>query len=251
MNTCRPVFYAAATLAAFSGLGAPSIAQDQGLEQLATAPGRSGETYGTASTTNYVLQAYQFEPPLGAATNVSSNNFGSRFCTSPCGLYTAAMLPAGAVIVGVELEACDTDAAADVTVSLVRVPSLEGSLLNLGNAFTSGTPGCAFVTGAVSHTVDNETGTYQVRVSIGGSTLATRFQAVRLIYRLQVSPAPATATFPNDVPTTHPFFRFVEALAAAGISGGCGAGAYCPDTPVTRGQMAVFLATALGLHFPN
>jgi hypothetical protein len=26
---------------------------------------------------------------------------------------------------------------------------------------------------------------------------------------------------------------------------------YCPDQPVTRGQMAVFLAKALGLHFPN
>jgi hypothetical protein len=73
----------------------------------------------------------------------------------------------------------------------------------------------------------------------------------RVRYRLQVSPAPATASFPNDVPTTHPFFRFVEALSAAGVTGGCGAGSYCPDAAVTRGQMAVFLATALGLHFPN
>ena len=71
------------------------------------------------------------------------------------------------------------------------------------------------------------------------------------MYRLQVSPAPATATFPNDVPTSHPFFRFVEALAAAGITGGCGTGSYCPDAPVTRGQMAVFIANALGLHFAN
>lgn len=66
-----------------------------------------------------------------------------------------------------------------------------------------------------------------------------------------MSPAPATATFPNDVPTTHAFFRFVEALAASGVTGGCGPRSYCPDAAVTRGQMAVFLATALGLHFPN
>jgi hypothetical protein len=26
---------------------------------------------------------------------------------------------------------------------------------------------------------------------------------------------------------------------------------FCPDSPVTRGQMAVFLARALGLGFPN
>jgi hypothetical protein len=57
------------------------------------------------------------------------------------------------------------------------------------------------------------------------------------------------ATFPNDVPTTHPFFRFIEALAASGITAGCSADSYCPDNPVTRGEMAVFLAAALGLHF--
>lgn len=63
---------------------------------------------------------------------------------------------------------------------------------------------------------------------------------------LAVSPAPPTATF-NDVPTNHPFFKYIEALAASGITGGCGSGNYCPDNPVTRGQMAVFLAKALGL----
>lgn len=65
----------------------------------------------------------------------------------------------------------------------------------------------------------------------------------------QVSPAPATATF-NDVPTSHPFFQFVEALSKSGITGGCGAGNYCPNQPLTRGQMAVFLAKGLGLSWP-
>ncbi len=65
-----------------------------------------------------------------------------------------------------------------------------------------------------------------------------------------MSPAPATASF-TDVPTSHPFFPFVEALTASGITAGCGGGNYCPDDPLTRGQMAVFLSTALGLHWPN
>jgi hypothetical protein len=68
-------------------------------------------------------------------------------------------------------------------------------------------------------------------------------------YRLQVSPAPQFADF-NDVPTTHPFFQFIEALYASGITAGCGGGNYCPDSPLTRGQMAVFLAKALGLQWP-
>lgn len=33
----------------------------------------------------------------------------------------------------------------------------------------------------------------------------------------------------------------IEALFAAGITKGCGPGRYCPDDPVTRGQMAAFL----------
>jgi hypothetical protein len=72
---------------------------------------------------------------------------------------------------------------------------------------------------------------------------------IRVQWSRQVSPAPSTASF-GDVPTNHPFFQFVEALAAAGITGGCGGGTFCPDAPLTRGQMAVFLAVALGLYFP-
>ena len=63
-----------------------------------------------------------------------------------------------------------------------------------------------------------------------------------------VNAAMPPATF-ADVDTAHPFFQFVEALAASGITGGCGDGNFCPDAPLTRGQMAVFLSTALGLHF--
>jgi hypothetical protein len=77
-----------------------------------------------------------------------------------------------------------------------------------------------------------------------------RIVSVRAYYKLQVAPSPTSATFPNDVPLSHPFFRFVEALAAAGVTGGCGTGSYCPDSPLTRGQMAVFLATALGMNYP-
>ena len=55
----------------------------------------------------------------------------------------------------------------------------------------------------------------------------------------------------GDVPASHPFYQFIEALAASGITGGCGPGVYCPDAPLTRGQMAAFLSKALGLHWPE
>jgi len=52
------------------------------------------------------------------------------------------------------------------------------------------------------------------------------------------------------VPTSSPQFQFIEALYASGVTAGCGSGNYCPDAPLTRGQMAVFLAKALGLQWP-
>lgn len=47
-----------------------------------------------------------------------------------------------------------------------------------------------------------------------------------------------------DVPTTHPFYTFVETIYRNGLTAGCGAGNFCPSNSVTRGQMAVFLVRA-------
>jgi hypothetical protein len=47
----------------------------------------------------------------------------------------------------------------------------------------------------------------------------------------------------QDVPTTNPFFHWVENVYQVGITGGCSANPllYCPNNSVTRQQMAVFL----------
>ncbi len=52
----------------------------------------------------------------------------------------------------------------------------------------------------------------------------------------------------SDVPASHIFFGFIEAIAEAGITGGCGTNPplYCPDDDVRRDQMAVFLLR--GIH---
>jgi uncharacterized repeat protein (TIGR01451 family) len=60
-------------------------------------------------------------------------------------------------------------------------------------------------------------------------------------------PPPATGTVFLDVPASDPFAPWIEELFALGVTGGCGDGNYCPDGPVTRAQMAVFLLkTAMG-----
>ncbi|BAO45669.1 hypothetical protein TBH_C2768 [Thiolapillus brandeum] len=77
-----------------------------------------------------------------------------------------------------------------------------------------------------------------------------RFWGARVKWSRTISPPPATASF-NDVPTDHWAFNQIEALADSGITAGCDASNFCPDATVTRAQMAVFLAKALGLHWPE
>lgn len=58
--------------------------------------------------------------------------------------------------------------------------------------------------------------------------------------------------FFNDVPTPHPYFQFIEALKASGITIGCSLAPplYWPDATLTRGEMAVFLSRIVGLYWP-
>ncbi len=49
-----------------------------------------------------------------------------------------------------------------------------------------------------------------------------------------------------DCPETQWAEDFVNTLYYHGVTGGCSGGNYCPDSPVTRGQMAAFIITAMG-----
>lgn len=51
----------------------------------------------------------------------------------------------------------------------------------------------------------------------------------------------------SDVPCPSAFANWIEQLGNEQITGGCGAGKYCPASSSTRGQMAVFLVKAFRL----
>ena len=214
------------------------------------------DTYGTSSSIVYTVWAPEFQvvdtPPV-----IEGDQDGftaARRCASTnCAFLGAAHLPNGAAITSIELEGCDGSATTQLQFLLYRGPSPVQNLELLSILTGTGeaeTPGCALFTAlTVPHTVNNNTGAYGVAVGVPGDPDVS-VSAVRIRYSLQVSPAPGTATF-NDVPTGHPQFQFIEALVASGVTAGCGGGNYCPEATLTRGQMAVFLAKALGLHFPN
>jgi calcineurin-like phosphoesterase family protein/fibronectin type III domain protein/S-layer family protein len=55
------------------------------------------------------------------------------------------------------------------------------------------------------------------------------------------SPPAASGVLFQDVPSSYWAAAWIEELAAEGITQGCGSDNYCPETVVTRDQMAVFL----------
>jgi ELWxxDGT repeat protein len=81
-------------------------------------------------------------------------------------------------------------------------------------------------------------------------TLTRAQMAVLLLGARQDTPPPATGTLFTDVPADYWAARWIEHLATQGITGGCGGGKFCPDQPITRGEMAVFLVAAFGLPLP-
>ncbi|MBK8620084.1 MAG: S-layer homology domain-containing protein, partial [Anaerolineales bacterium] len=57
-------------------------------------------------------------------------------------------------------------------------------------------------------------------------------------------PAVGASTGFSDVAIDYWAAAFIKQLVTDGITSGCGAGVYCPDSDVTRAQMAVFLVRA-------
>jgi len=60
-------------------------------------------------------------------------------------------------------------------------------------------------------------------------------------------PAVGVSTGFGDVSIVYWAAPFIKQLVADGITSGCGGGNYCPDSDVTRAQMAVFLVKTFNL----
>jgi S-layer family protein len=218
----------------------------------AFAQARSAPSWGTSSESSEVVSAWDMQTDAyGTAWLADTTNNQYRYLTMPGTLVGGLHVPNGAVIDYIELDACDGDNTFQVTAGLARSNGATTDLLATVATGSAEASGCSrwTVDLVAPETVDTQTYDYIVYAVNNGFNGSETIGAVRVYYHLQVSPAPGTATF-ADVPTNHPFFQFVEALAASGITAGCGNGNFCPDAPLTRGQMAVFLSKALGLHWP-
>ena len=197
--------------------------------------------------------AFDFEPVKSDLATDSGPEPAMRHGngTNPTELMTGVSLPAGAKISGIEITGCDDSDTLELESSLFECPDPTGPCARIAGVSSSGKPGCDFFSTSLADgpVINNLSNTYLLDIFLGPDQ-NLRFRNVRIFYKRIVSAAPLVATF-GDVPTTNQFFKAIEALAASGVTQGCGNGNFCPNDTVTRAAMASFLARALGLFFPN
>ena len=222
---------------------------------IAGAAAAEPDAYGTSATTVLKIHASAFRPQCGSTTLTAYWDTTLTYIESNyngCMLYAPAPLPVGALVTQVGFDGKDLEPVLDIDWGIYWV-SVDSSDTNGHIAwYTSSQSGGSFNTTATLPTpvtVDS-TKYYFALVDLQEASQNMCIKGMRVVYKLQVSPAPASATFP-DVPTSYWAFQYIEALAASGITAGCGGGNYCPETYVKRSEMAVFLSKALGLHWPN
>jgi len=204
------------------------------------------------------ISAMQFTSDVSADSYTSSWNPGSsgynylRYFDAPGFNHLVAepQLPSGARIVYIELDACDTNGSDQhLTLNTWNCDFLGACSSTPISTLTTTSGSCSnYNDNAVSQHINNYLGQTLLDVTFGATDGTNSLAGVIVGYILEISPPPAVATFP-DVPTSSPQFQFVEALVEAGITAGCGVPNYCPNNPVTRGQMAVFLSKLAGLSW--
>ena len=253
-----PVFGAIAMIAACGAASGQTPAQPERIARQRVGP---PATYGTAQESFYAIGEWEFAPIRSVQTYWDTGASGGvnllRYSTNPAGGFIAPVhIPDGAMLTTITYNVCDGSTTDQHwNMGLVSASNENGQMTNVGPTVVSlsnpATPCNYYIqdVAGLQFVVDNQNSRLAVIASTPASDSTNAIAGVTIADRLQVSPAPATATF-NDVPTNHPFFQYVEALAKSGITGGCGNGNYCPDAPLTRGQMAVFMAKGLGLQWP-
>lgn len=223
--------------------------------------GRPSPAFGTANASYVAIGAQQFAPFTSTQgysdLGVGSGNV-SRYATGGVNAFIVEpSFPSGALLSSLTLNFCDSNTGGNHVLLYFGDCTAEGTLCaSIGPAPTListsdvGTP-CRSITAdisALNYTVDNVNRKMLLEVTTSSLDNTNSISGVVVGYKLQVSPAPAVASF-ADVPTSSPIFRFVEALKASGITAGCDATHFCPNANLTRGQMAVFLAAGLGLQW--
>jgi hypothetical protein len=244
-------------LSGFAGLvlplGHPAAAQTPAAAQPIEAP-TTPAAYGTLDYTITTIPGVSFVPGSNGLVYNTSGSLARSVSAAGGHFYSALDIPAGAIIDYIGFNNLN-DGTANVMAVHLWLRDIMGNVTPL--FALDNTPHTSWGTDlnpvplgllwAGNRTLGH---TLILDMEIAPSSSMQYFASVEVWWKRSVSPAPGAATF-NDVPTSYIYFRAIEALAASGITSGCGNGNFCPNQAVTRGELAKFLANALGLHWPE
>ncbi len=242
--------------------GAAAVATArEALPPSVSGPGGRNTPWGTQRGAKWISASHFTVPLFSGSPTLTYDSFfffNSPGSASPLRYYAQLDAEPGALVDLVTCVYNDSSTTHDLTFNLWRydtnISSGTTTANNLASFTTSGSAGVGFdfLQPATAETISTTDGIFALHNYYISADVAsdTSIAGCWIWWRHQVAPGPATATF-ADVPTSSPFFKYVEALFASGVIAGCGSGNYCPNNPVTRGQLAVFLAASLGMGFPE
>ncbi|HEX4440073.1 MAG TPA: S-layer homology domain-containing protein [Thermoanaerobaculia bacterium] len=229
--------------AAFDVTTLPATADGSRISVTATDP--SGNTSEFSQRLPFSIDVGSGPPSGGTALTISGTDFAAGATVTIGGQPATDVNVASAVSMTATTPALAPGSANDLVVT-----NLDGTNGRLVKAFVAdfldvppGNQFRSFVTQLVSNAIT---------AGIGGGLYGVNDNTLRqqmAVFLLKAkhglcyTPPPCAGVF-ADVPCSSNFAPWIEAMAAEGITGGCGGGNFCPQNPVRRDQMAVFLLKA-------
>jgi hypothetical protein len=220
---------------------------------LAANDGLAQSTPSGGPLVSHTISSPQFTEEFPGMPNAFIPPGARRFGLVPMAPFLAEAHPRnGAILMGAYLDACNDNGSAIMSMSLTSTDILGNNPTPVGGLTLPPMSGCvsSYVdVSAAGYVADDATKHLIARVVLGSGDETNSFASVRLLWDQAGFAYPPTPYF-NDVPDTHPFYKFIQKMRELNVTGGCSSSPplYCPDQTLTRGQMAVFIIRATMLN---
>jgi S-layer homology domain len=212
----------------------------------------TGDSFGEGYQYTYIPAA-DFTP-YNSSTTYDYWGSGYRYLTAGTWMDAGIRLPSGAYLSVARLDYYDNDGARSPGLYLLQFDNPSSSFELCSITAPPGTPGYTnTATGctSINHTIRNGNTTYVARVVLSAAAGSNiMFKGVRLYWKRQIRTG-LSHPFNDIGGLSTEFQHSIAALYQSGITTGTTPTTYSPFSPVNRGQMATFLARALGLHWPH
>jgi parallel beta-helix repeat protein len=220
-------------------------ATENGARISATATDPAGNTSEISQRLPFSINTHSGPPSGGTALTISGTNFLAGATVTIGGVPATGVSVDSYVSISATSPALAPGTANDLVVS--NTDATHGTLVKAFVANFTDVPNVnqfySYVTTLVSNAITAGVG--GGLYGVADNTLRQQMAVfiLKAKHGLCYTPPPCVGMF-TDVPCSSNFAPWIEAMANEGITTGCGVATFCPQNPVRRDQMAVFLLRA-------